>query len=65
MEGYRIYVDIMKKEKNCRQFRLLKRTSFIGQLAYPVGVRGEIVVKEMEGRIFILASYKFQFIRVL
>ena len=31
--GYRIYVDIMTGE-NCRQFRLLTWTSFIGQLVF-------------------------------
>ena len=35
----RIYVDIMAGE-NCRQFRLLICTSFIGQFVYPVGGKG-------------------------
>ena len=46
-----------KYQNNCRQFRLLTRTLFIGQLVHPVGV------KEM-GKDDILASYKFNFIRV-
>ena len=46
-----------KNLNNCRQFRLLTRTLFIGQLVHPVGV------KEM-GKGDILASYKFRFIRV-
>ena len=33
------YVDIMTGE-NCREFKLLKWTSLIGQFAHPVGGEG-------------------------
>ena len=48
--------------KNCRLFRLLTWTSLIGQFVYPV--RGD-EGKGVDEWIVNLASYKFQFIRVL
>ena len=40
--------------KNCRQFRLLTWTSFIGQFVHPVGV--EVIGYGVDGGIVILAT---------
>ena len=48
--------------KNCRQFRLLTWTSFIGQFVH--SVRGRDRLNVVIGVFVILTSYKFQFIRV-
>ena len=47
--------------ENCRQFRLLKWTSFIGQFIHLVGGDG---IMGMDREVVILASTKFHFIRV-
>ena len=39
MKGYRINVDDITGE-NCRQFKLLTWTSFIGHFVHPVGGEG-------------------------
>ena len=56
INGYRIYVDIMTGEK--LSFRLLTRTSFIGQFVLPVG--GD----DIDGGIVILAATSFTLLRI-
>ena len=51
-------------EENCRQFRLLTWTSFIGEFVLKVGRKG-MRKRELMSGIVILASYKFHFIREL
>ena len=60
--GFRIYVDI-KDGGSCRQLTLLTGTSFVGRFVHPVGWGG-MGLRELigEGRIVILAIYKFHFI---
>ena len=54
-------MDIMTGE-NCRQFRLLTGTSFIGQFVHTVG--GEAMgLRGWKGGIVILPSYVYNFIR--
>ena len=45
------YMDIMTGD-NCRQFRLITWTLFIGQFVHPLGGEG-IGEKRVDGRIFI------------
>ena len=50
----RIYMDILRQEKNCRLFRLQYSLAFIGREVYSVGGKGI-------GEIVILARYRVHF----